>query len=588
MDACGDPEIPDVVAVWASQVGKTDSVLNAVGYYVHRSPSPILVTYPIVEVAESWSKDRLAPMIRDTPALTDLVSDARSRDASNTIRHKTFRGGHITAGGANSAASLASRPIRVLICDEVDAYPASAGTEGDPIKLAEKRTIAFWNAKRIKITSPRRKGSPSEKLWDRSDQRRFYVPCPKCAAYQTLRWGGDPDALGGVKWKKDAEGRHLPETAKYECEKCGSLWSDVERRRAVARGEWRATAPFRGVAGFHLNALYAPWENYTLATIVLQWIEAQGNPEELKVFVNTVLAEWWEEEGESVDETGLLKMRERWDPAFEVPDGVAVLTIGIDTQQDFFQYEVVGWGIGEESWSVRWGFLHGDPKRDARVLVALDELLARPWSSSRGPLFIRAGCVDTQGHAHQVLYKFCEPRIARPLPDGKLQFLFGTHGRSDINSAPRTVWPDKHVKARKKLLGLPFPVPIGVDAAKDQIYARLRIIEPGPGRCHWPVDRELRFFEQLTSERRVTRYAKTGRPVRGWEVKKAGRPTEALDCRVLAYGALVGLQSEDFKLDIEAEARALARRDVVRPAALPLGIPAPARRRGIRSPGFEL
>ena len=147
MDALSDPYIETVVVMSSAQVGKTEILNNAVGYFISQDPSPMLVVQPTLDMAQTWSKDRLAPMLRDTPILSGLVKDPRSRDSGNTTLHKVFPGGHVTACGANSPSSLASRPVRNVFCDEVDRYPVSAGTEGDPVSLAKKRSATFWNRK---------------------------------------------------------------------------------------------------------------------------------------------------------------------------------------------------------------------------------------------------------------------------------------------------------------------------------------------------------------------------------------------------------------------------------------------------------
>jgi phage terminase large subunit GpA-like protein len=232
-----------------------------VGFHIDQDPAPLLVIQPTLEMAEAWSKDRLAPMLRDTPVLRGKVKDPRSRDADNTLLHKVFAGGHITMVGANSPASLAMRPIRIVLADEVDRYPVSAGTEGDPLKLAAKRQITFWNRKTLLGSTPTLKGlSVIEREWARSDQRRFFVPCPECRHEQVLRWEQ-------VRWDKEKNQSgetvaHRPETAHYACEACGSLWSDAARFQAVSRGAWRATAPFSGIAGFTSPPLSAPGSSW--------------------------------------------------------------------------------------------------------------------------------------------------------------------------------------------------------------------------------------------------------------------------------------------------------------------------------------
>lgn len=570
MDAASDPEVELVVYLAASQGGgKTELLLNALGLYMDVDPAPILVVEPTLEMAEALSKDRVAPMIRETPSLAEKVSDARTRDSGNTIRHKEFPGGHATFVGANSASGLSMRPIRVLLCDELRGWPLSAGSEGDPLTIVTARLSSYevlGMAREMHASSPDRKGSRLFDLWETTDQREWMVPCGDCGHRQALKWSQ-------VQWEKDEDGRHQPQTAVYACERCGSAWDDQDRWKAIMAGAWEPQKPSRGRAGFRLPAMAVLGRR--LEEIVDKWIEAQGNPEQLKAFLNTALAEWWEEAGETVDETGLLGMRERWSlpQGVEIPAGVTVLTLGADTQQDYIQYELVGWGEGQESWSPRWGRLIGDPKQDAQVLEELDQLLGRPWRHASGQdLYIRAACIDTQGHATQVLYRWCAPRIARRGPDGRIQLLFGTKGFA----GPRPVWPDKRAKARRKLLGLPFPVPVGVDSAKDQVYARLRIVDPGPGRCHWPMDRELAFFQQLTAERKVPRH-RAGRLQYAWELKTKGRPNEALDCRVLAYAALCALEQEGF--DFDGEGLRLGLGPHPRPPAAPQPArPAPRRR----------
>ena len=230
MDAISDPANRDVVVMAGAQVGKTEVILNVIGYHIAHDPSPILVVQPTLEMAQSFSKDRLSPMLRDTPQLRGKVKDPRSRDANNTTTHKVFPGGHISLVGSNSAAGLASRPIRVVLCDETDRYPASAGSEGDPIQLARKRSATFWNRKIVMVSTPTNKGaSRIEASFEESDKRRFFVPCEDCGHEQTLKWSG-------VQWEKDK-----PETATYVCEECGSCWTDAARNRSVRKGQWQAT-----------------------------------------------------------------------------------------------------------------------------------------------------------------------------------------------------------------------------------------------------------------------------------------------------------------------------------------------------------
>jgi phage terminase large subunit GpA-like protein len=507
--------VPVIVVMKAAQVGWTEILNNAVGFHIDQDPAPLLVIQPTLEMAEAWSKDRLAPMLRDTPVLRGKVKDPRSRDADNTLLHKVFAGGHITMVGANSPASLAMRPIRIVLADEVDRYPVSAGTEGDPLKLAAKRQITFWNRKTLLGSTPTLKGlSVIEREWARSDQRRFFVPCPECGHEQVLHWRQ-------VRWDQD-EGRHRPETAHYACEACGSLWSDAARFQAVSRGAWQATAPFSGVVGFHIPAFVSPW--IKLADVVREFLEAKNRPELLQVFVNTVLGETFEVSGERVEAGALSHRAEAYDGK-SLPDEIRTVTAGVDVQDNRLEVQLVGWGENEESWPFLYEVLHGDPAQ-TRVWGELDRILLDSFHTTSGrSLRVRAGCVDTGGHHAATVMAFCRARRARR--------IFPTKGASGA----RPIWPKRASRTRHD-----EPVfVIGVDTAKDALFGRLKIADPGPGYVHFPAADgfEEAYFDQLTAEEVVTRH-REGRPYRVWVLPK-GRRNEALDTFVLALAARMSL-----------------------------------------------
>src|SRR6056297_1122675 len=249
MNAISDAATETVVIMSSAQCGKTELQLCTVGYHIDQDPAPIMVVMPTERDAETWSKDRFSPMARDTPCLQDKIANPKSRDGNNKILHKRFPGGHLTIVGANAPSGLAARPIRLLLCDEVDRYPFSAGAEGDPVNLAKKRTVTFWNRKIVLVSTPTNRGaSRIEAAFEESDQRRFWVPCPACGAEQVLTWDQ-------VKWDKAADGSHKPETARYECMSCEANWRDETRWAAVSKGRWIAEKPFEGTAGFHLNEM---------------------------------------------------------------------------------------------------------------------------------------------------------------------------------------------------------------------------------------------------------------------------------------------------------------------------------------------
>lgn len=504
MDAVNDPSVNNIVVMSSAQIGKTEICNNVLGYHIDQDPAPILVVQPTLDMAQAWSKDRLATMLRDTPVLQNKVADPRSRDSGNTTLHKVFPGGHITACGANSPSSLASRPIRIVLCDEVDRYPVSAGAEGDPISLARKRSATFWNKKLIMVSTPTVKGqSRIEQAFFESDQREYYVPCPDCGEFRTLKWAN-------VQFDKEA-----PETAAYVCEDCGSVWDDSKRLRAIRKGEWRAHAPFKGTAGFRLSALYSPW--MSLEDGVRDFLEARKQPATLRVWINTYLGETWEEEGQRVDDIGVSERRE--DYGDTLPDGVIIITAGVDVQDDRLEMEIVGWGRNEESWSLEYKTIYGDPSSPI-VWGELDTHLRKTYFHIRGvELPIRSACVDSGGHHTQSVYAFCKAREGRRVfairgVGGEGKPLVG---RPTINNAQRV-----------KLF------PVGVDTAKELVYSRLRITEPGAGYCHFPASYDDEYFRQITAEQLVSRYHK-GFLRREWQ--KIRPRNEALDCRVYALAA---------------------------------------------------
>lgn len=506
MDAISDPTLRDIVVMAGAQVGKTEMLLNVIGFHVHHDPAPILLVQPTLEMAQAFSKDRLAPMLRDTPALKGSVKDPRSRDANNTTTHKVFTGGHISLVGSNSAAGLASRPIRVVLCDEVDRYPASAGSEGSPILLARKRSATFHNRKMVMVSTPTNKGaSMIESQYAESDQRQFFVPCEDCGTVQTLKWSQ-------VQWDKDK-----PETACYVCEACGSIWDDPKRNRSVRKGQWVATAEFTGVAGFHINGLYSPWT--VLSDAVRDFLIAKKAPDTLRVFVNTFLAETWEDQGETVGDIDFQSREDDWGDT--LPDDIVVITAGIDVQDDRLELELVGWGRDEESWSLAYKTLYGDPSTP-HLWNDLDNILKASFVTENGrQLGIRGACIDSGGHYTQAVYNFVRPREGRR--------IFAIKGMGG-EQRPLVSRPTRNNIGKIKLFS------VGTFPIKELIFSRLKIQSEGAGYCHFPAGRPDEYYQQLAnSEKIVTKYHK-GFPRRDF-VKTRTR-NEALDCRVYAYAAL--------------------------------------------------
>lgn len=519
-----------VVLMKGAQTGGTEAGLNAIGYWIAHAPGLILTVWPSLDMVRRNSRTRIDPLIQTTPALKAKIVPARSRDPGNSMGIKEFPGGALVMTGANSAVALRSTAARYLVLDEIDGYPAEAGREGDPVALAIQRTVSFRGRRKIFLCStPTEAGvSRIEKAFQESDQRRYFVPCPHCEAFQTLSWRG-------VTWP-DGE----PRKAFYACEACGGVIEEKDKHVMLAAGQWRATAEGDGLtAGFHLSALYSPFESW--GQIAVDFIAAKNDPSRLKAWVNLKLGEPYEDRDTAPLSPDALQARGAacdapWTDL--LPDGVAVVTAGADVQQDRIEIEFVGWGRGEESWSLDYTIIHGDTSRPD-VWAALDRLLLRRFRHPRAvpDLPVLAAAIDS-GFRTDTVMQFCAPRLNRR--------VWPVKGRSGPGIPP---WPRRPPKVRK---GGVAPVFIlGVDALKGTLLSRLRIEESGPAACHWPVDREYLWFQGLVAERPVRRYTRGVARIE-W-VPDPGVRNEPLDARIYATAALHGLFAAGFSLVDAAE-----------------------------------
>ncbi len=525
MDACANPEIREVVVMAGAQLGKSEAILNIIGYHIDNDPSPILCLQPTLEMAQSFSKDRVANgLLKSTPCLRGKVKDPRARDSGNTTLHKLFPGGSLTLVGANSPSGLASRPIRLVLCDEVDRYPASAGSEGDPIQLARKRAATFWNRKIVMVSTPTNKdASRIEEAFEASDMRFYQVPCKHCEHMQKLQWAN-------VRWV-DSD----PDTAGYMCEHCAVVWTDSDRRWSIRNGQWIADKPFLGIAGFSISGLYSPWT--PLADGVRDFLAMRKNPEQLRVWTNTYLGETWEDQGESIDDYSLAERREAYGEG--IPEEVIFLTCGVDVQDDRLELSIIGWGRDDESWVIDHHVLYGDPSTP-QLWTALDSHLFTTHITNDGrQLPIRATCVDSGGHFTNTVYSYAKKNFAR-----RVFAIKGVGGEGKaIAGGPS-----------KNNIGKCMLFPIGVDTVKDLLFARMRIKDEGPGYIHFHDDLNDEYFRQLTAEKIVTKFS------RGYKkrVFQKIRPrNEALDCFVYAVAAYailnVDINSIADKRDTEGQ-----------------------------------
>jgi phage terminase large subunit GpA-like protein len=512
MDSINDPDVEKVVIMSSAQVGKTEFLLNMVGYHIDYDPAPILLMQPTENLAKSFSKQRLAPMIRDTGAIRSKVADVKTRNGGNTTLEKSFPGGYIALVGANAASQLAGRSIRILLADEVDRFPISAGSEGDPLSLAEKRTNNFYNRKKIFVSTPTIKGSSRiEAEFEGSTQEYFHIPCPSCGHYQPFSW----DQI-------TFNHNDLSEPVYHCCHECGAMDTEHEWKKNQLQGKWVATYPDAPYRGFHLNEFVSPWRKWK--EIVTDFLDAKRKGDEaLKVWMNTSLGQTWEESGEQVDNEILYNRRIEY--AADVPDEVMYLTAGVDTQDDRLEIEVVGWGVGKESWGIQYHVIYGNPGK-LQTWQDLDDFLNKTWYKDDGTgLIISAACVDSGGHYTTEVYKYCKKRQHRRIYAIKGE---GGAGKPIIAGYSR--------KNREKCL----LVRIGVDSGKERIMTNLKLEDRGPGYCHFPSNEDKGYSEQyfkgLTSEKKVLRYTK-GQPRYEWH-KSSGARNEPLDLRNYAGAAL--------------------------------------------------
>jgi len=503
MDAFNDPNIERIVWMKSAQVGATEILNNVVGYYIHMQPSPILVMQPTLQMAQAYSKEKLANMLRDTPVLRARLNEVKSKDSSNTVLSKKFIGGTtLNMVGSNSAASVASRAVRILCVDEVDRMEASVGSEGDPILLASKRTQTFFNRKIYLCSTPTIQGlSRIEAAFEESDKRYYYVPCPECNKMQTLKWSN-------VIWEEDQ-----PETAIYSCEN-GCVIEESKKYWMLKHGEWRATKETGKTAGFHLNELYSVFS--TWASMAENFLEAKKQPEMLKTFINTSLGETWQPEPEeAVEAAGLLGRRESYDEQ-TIPDEALVLTCGVDVQKNRLECQVVAFSHNYEMWVVEYKILYGSTGQQD-VWNQLDKYLLTRFKTHSGRVMNIACSTIDSGFQTQMVYAFTKNKKGRR--------IFAVKGQSQSG---KTVVgrPSKVGKENNTLY------PVGSDSAKEVIYSRLAA-EYGYSTLHFPSTVDEEYFNQLTAEQRFVKFIK-GRKTLYW--KQIRERNEALDtiCYALA------------------------------------------------------
>ena len=551
---CASSHMPyeRVVLMFATQLGKSEVLYNAVMQRIHTDPQDMMMVQPTLQDAQDHSAQRFLPTIMQTPAMHGKVAVRKSRDESTSWRSRSIQGGFtVFFGGANSASSLASKPIGFAVADEVDKWPADVDNEGPPLGLLEER-MSNWGGNRkliIASTCTIKGASTIEREYLASDQRKYHVPCPHCGEAQVLLWGSKTD--WGIKWLKTDGGKARPETAVYICRHCGAAIEEHKKEYMLANGVWIPDAPGASLgkrAGFWLNKIYSPlgWKGWP--SLVEEWEAAQesrlaGNSAPLKKFLNSSLAETWEEIGSGADSKALAARAEDY-PLGIVPRGGLMLAMGVDTQPDRLEARVYAFGRSEESWLVARHIIYGDPNLDentpASPWTRLTEIRRTPIMHASGSqMLIEASCIDTGGHNTHAVYSYCRGHTHANVLAVKGASTYG----KPVMGKPSMIdvtWRGKTQLRSVKLW------PIGTDTAKHLLYGRMRITQVGPGYVHVPKELVTTDeFEQMTAARLMP-ITINGKASMRW-ITPHGKREEGGDAMVYAYAAACYLGIQTYR-----------------------------------------
>ncbi len=555
MDAFTDPKVRHIIMVAASQVGKSEFLNNCIGYIIDEDPGSILFVHPTTIDAQEYSKLRIAPMLRDSPALRQKIAAPKSRDSHNTILQKAYPGGILTMCGSTEAHALASKPIRYVFGDERDRWATSAGNEGDPWDLAMARQTTFYNAKAVEVSTPTIKNASAiEAAYYTGTMERWNSRCPHCGEYHEIRWSDirfEHDEII-VSHKKTFKVKKVY----YTCPGCGCVSTEAEMKRAPAK--WIAENPEaygQGTRSFWLNAFVSQWASWE--SIVLKYLNALGSTKKMQVVYNTCFGETWEDRGDIEDEDSLLARREDYgkdengEPV-ELPPGVLVLTAGVDTQDDRMEYEIVGHGHFGETWGIEKGIVMGRPDDDS-TWDKLDEVVFdRVLRFENGVgLRVSMSFVDEGGHFTQSVRLNCRARVSK-----KVFCIKGMPGQDKPYISP----PKKQkIIVNQIAVGTCWQYQLGVDSGKEIIMDNLRVQTPGQKYCHFPKrdDYGSAYFTGLLSETKV--YDPNKKQPWQWKKIPGHERNEALDCRNYALAAFKALPKNLDEIDRQLKAASGAR-----------------------------
>lgn len=511
MDACSaNSRVRDIVVMKSSQVGVTEAVVNVIGYTLDHAPCPAMVLLPTLETRDSWKVQKLNPLLQETEVIASILGGVRARDAANRQDLIDYPGGVLFLAGGNSPNSYAQKSVRLLVLDDLDRFPEEVGEEGDIITLAEGRTKAFPRATRVYISTPTVAGGLIDRQYQKSDQRRFYVPCPHCNERQPLEWGGH-EVPHGIKWTVLPTGEVA--NVRYVCRECGAEIYEHQKPAMLAGGVWIARHPERAMRGYHISALYAPIGlGPSWADLVRGWLAAQDNTATLRAWINTNLGEPWTERGEEINPLDILNRLEGYDTESH---GSRVRSIGIDVQKDRIEISVYEFGVGEEAWAID------------HIIVAGDTAGVEPWAELAAELEAigpDCGAIDSGYNTDQVL------AFAARRP-----WLFVAKGIEGRGKTLIEADDDRKRRLRKRRKKGFSPFLVSDEAAKALITQRLKLEagaegQPRPGYIHFPSNEPAfddEFFAQLTSNRLVEKTHR-GRLLREWVQTRVRN--EAYDC----------------------------------------------------------
>jgi len=524
MDEFNNYETEKIIFVKPTQVGGTESLQNMIGYIVMQDPSPTMVIYPTDKLAQSVSENRLKPMIEASPELNSKF------DANSPLLELHFEGMYLTLAGANSPSSLASKPIRFLMMDEVDKYPGASKKEADPIKLAEERTKTFHNKKIFITSTPTLKTGHIWKEKENADiEKHFFVPCPHCGEYIEFKFSNIrfPDG-------EDMSYQDRAEFARYVCQECGCTITDNDKHNILQYGEWRTvrhdTKYVRNVA-FWMNTLYSPFVRWS--DIAKEFLTTKDDPEAFQNFVNSWLAEPWEDTKLKTN-AELVLQRQTDVPEMVVPSWAKILTGGVDVQENSLYYTIRAWGDFLTSQNI----CHGQ----VLSFDEIDRVMNAEYKTEDGNPMVVNLCLIDSGDQTDMVYDFCTYHSDWALPvKGSSHATQSNYKISKINKADSSAYGMRLVL-------------VDGNKYKDMIAGRMR--KPN-GKGSWMVYKgcDQEYAEQVTAEHKVN--VKTGNTVKQvWQPKHSHADNHYLDTEVYACAAADILEVRTFGMDEQRKPQA--------------------------------